>query len=55
MRFEVRFNNDVFHVFDTVRYTAVEAYNNNESKRAHDRVKQLNSTPRGPRRGNEAK
>lgn len=50
MRFEVRFNNDVYHVFDTFRYTAIEAFANYEVKKAEARVKQLNSTPRGPRR-----
>jgi len=50
MRFEVRFNNKVYHVFDTFKYSAVEAFEKYEENLAISRVKQLNSTPRGPRR-----
>lgn len=50
MRFEVRFNNEVWHVFDTVLYKAVEAFRKNQHNEAVSRVAKLNSTPRGPRK-----
>lgn len=40
MRYEVRHNNQVWHVFDTVAYTAVEAYRHEEA--AFFRVCSLN-------------
>lgn len=49
MRFEVRFNNGVYHVFDTIVYKAVEAFNKSQRNEAIARAAQMNSTPRGPR------
>lgn len=50
MRFEVRFNNGVYHVFDTITYRAVEAYHKTQAELAQSRASQLNAEPRSPRR-----
>jgi hypothetical protein len=50
MRFEVRFNNGVYHVFDTIVYKAVEAFGKSQRAEAIMRAAVLNTTPRGPRR-----
>jgi hypothetical protein len=46
MRFEVRFNNGVYHVFDTFTYRAVEAYYKTQGELAQSRANQLNAEPR---------
>lgn len=50
MRFEVRFNNGVYQVFDTIVYKAVEAFSKAERDMAIARAAEMNSIPRGPRR-----
>lgn len=47
-RFEVRFNNGVYHVFDTHTYRAARARDNR--KQAEADVKYLNARPAGARK-----
>lgn len=43
MRYELRLNNGVFHVFDTVWYTAIDAFPKHQQEQATKRVATLNS------------
>ena len=43
MRYELRFNNGVFHVFDTARYTAVDAFPLHQKEQAAKAVAKLNN------------
>lgn len=43
MRYEVRFNNGVFHVFDTVWYTAIDAFPKHQQEQAAKTVARLNA------------